>query len=136
MRMRILVGIFMFSVLVFAAAPVRALTAEIYGYTKAEYVTGSLRVPAASGDLELTGFTSIYPHPLEVYVSRGYDLADGTLAGVLPVGFEGRAVFDVPAGGISDEDMVFFMVPGWSVPVAVGLFRPEGMVYMKPPGER
>jgi hypothetical protein len=111
------------AVLVFAAGTAQALTADIYGYTKAEYVTGSLRVSEVAGSLDLTGFSNIYPHPLEVYISRGYNLAGGRMIGVLSEGFEGAATFDLPENGVSGEDMVYFLVPGWTVPVAVGLFR-------------
>jgi hypothetical protein len=120
-------------VLVFAAGTAQALTADIYGYTKAEDVTGSLRVSEESGNLELTGFTNVYPHPLEVYISKGYDLAGGKMVGVLSEGFGGSAAFDLPEAGVSNEDVVFFLVPGWTVPVAVGLFREEGTVYYTPP---
>lgn len=120
-------------VLVFTAGTARALTADIYGYTKADDVTGSLKVMKESGSLELTGFTNVYAHPLEVYISKGYDLADGKMIGVLSEGFEGSATFDLPETGVSDEDMVYFLVPGWTVPVAVGLFRDEGTVYYSPP---
>jgi hypothetical protein len=119
--------------LVFSAGSALALTADIYGYTKARHVTGSLRVSEASGSLELTGFTNVYPHPLEVYISKGYDLAGGRMVGVLSEGFEGSTAFDLPETGVSDEDMVYFIVPGWTVPVAVGLFREEGTVYYTPP---
>jgi hypothetical protein len=111
------------AILVFAAGTAQALTADIYGYTKAEYVTGSLRVSETAGSLELTGFSNIYPHPLEVYISRGYDLAGGTMVGVLSEGFEGAASFELPENGVTGEDMVYFLVPGWTVPVGVGLFR-------------
>ena len=117
----------------FVAPSALALTADIYGYTKAEYVTGSLRVSEGGSNLQLTDFTNIYSHPLEVYVSRGYDLAGGEMIGVLFQGFEGSKTFVLPETGVSEEDMVFFMVPGWTVPVAVGLFRDEATVYFKPP---
>jgi hypothetical protein len=117
----------------FVVSPVLALTADIYGYTKAEYVTGSLRVSEVGDNLVLTGFKNVYFHPLEVYVSRGYDLAGGKMIGVLSQGFEGSTTFVPPEKGVSNEDMVFFMVPGWTVPVAVGLFRDEATVYFKPP---
>lgn len=117
----------------FVAPSALALTADIYGYTKAEYVTGSLRVSEGGSNLQLADFTNIYSHPLEVYVSRGYDLAGGEMIGVLSQGFEGSKTFVLPETGVSEEDMVFFMVPGWTVPVAVGLFRDEATVYFKPP---
>jgi len=130
---RILMIMFLSAVLVFTAGTAQALTADIYGYTKAEHVTGSLRVSEASGNLELMNFTNVYPHPLEVYISRGYDLAGGRMVGVLSEGFEGSATFDIPDAGVSDEDVVYFIVPGWTVPVAVGLFREEGTVYYTQP---
>jgi hypothetical protein len=113
-----------------------ALTADIYGYTRADHVTGSLRVSESDGNLELTGFKNIYFHPLEVYISRGYDLAGGRMIGVLTQGFEGSTTFMSPESGVGDEDMVYFMVPGWTVPVAVGLFRDEATVYFQPPEEQ
>lgn len=130
---KIRISIVLAVILVFAAGTAQALTADIYGYTKATDVTGSLRALPETNSLQLTGFTNVYPHPLEIYVSKGYDLAGGRLIGVLGEGFEGSATFDLPQEGVSGEDMVFFLVPGWAVPVAVGLFREEGTVYYSPP---
>jgi len=116
-----------------APLPVSALTADIYGYTKAEDVTGSMRVSGDTATLELTGFRTVYFHPLEIYISQGYDLIGRTMVGVLPPGFEGTTTFVLKDREVSERDMVLFMVPGWTVPVAVGLFRDEAAVYYKPP---
>ena len=113
--------------------PVSALTADIYGYTKAEDVTGSMRVSDDAVTLELMGFRTVYFHPLEIYISQGYDLVDRTMIGVLPPGFEGTTTFVLENREVSEQDMVLFMVPGWTVPVAVGLFRDEAAIYYKPP---
>ena len=97
------------AVLIFSSGTAQALTAEIYGYTKAKDVTGSLTVSVASNSLQLTGFTNIYQHPLEVYISSGYDLAGGQMIGVLSEGFEGSTTFDLPENGVSNKDMVYFV---------------------------
>ena len=123
---------FLTAVAVMAASPVLAVTADVYGYTKAEYVKGSLLVAEDTRTLELTGFSNIYSHPMEVYISKGYDPGEAKMIGVLSSGFEGAATFDMPEEGVTNQDMVLFMIPGWSVPVAVGLFRDEGALFYKP----
>lgn len=130
---RIWMMMFLTAVAVMAASSALALTADVYGYTKAEYVKGNLQVAEDTRSLELTGFSHIYRHPMEVYISKGYDPAEAKMIGVLSPGFKGTATFDIPETGVTNEDMVLFMVPGWSVPVAVGLFRDEDAVFYKPP---
>jgi hypothetical protein len=119
------------AVLALNATPALALTADIYGYTKAEYVTGSVDVSENTSTLELTGFSSVYSLPLEIYLSQGYDPIGGKMIGVLSPDFKGAASFEMPTGGVDDKDMISFVVPGWSVPVGVGLFRDEGTVFAK-----
>lgn len=98
------------------------LDADIYGYTKAAEVTGNLSVSPDQQDLELTGFSCDHYHPLEVYISRGYDPAGGQLVGVIPAGFQGDMTFSaVPR--VTGEDMVLLKVPGWAVPLGLGLFE-------------
>jgi len=113
--------------------PAFALDADIYGYTKAEDVTGSVRASGNPQTLELTGFASSYYHPMEVYVSRGYDPGGGEMVGILSPGFEGVTTFTLPGRDVTGEDMILFTIPGWTVPVAVGLFRDEGTVFVKAP---
>ena len=97
------------------------LDADIYGYTKAADVTGNLSVSTDQEVLELTGFSCDYYHPLEVYISRGYDPAGAEMVGVIPAGFKGDLTFS-PVPRITGEDMVLLKVPGWTVPLGLGLF--------------
>ena len=122
--------------LVLTPLQVLALTADIYGYTKAEDVKGSMQVSNDAVTLVLNKFTTIYFHPLEIYISKGYDLFETTMVGVLEPGFEGARTFTLQGRKITDQDMILFMVPGWTVPVAVGLFRDEATVFFKPPGNQ
>jgi hypothetical protein len=115
------------------AQPAYALDADIYGYTKADDVSGSVHASGDPQTLELTGFSSGYHHPMEIYVSRGYDPAGGEMVGVLPPGFEGTATLTMPNRDVTEEDMVLIMIPGWGVPVAVGLFRNGAPVSPKAP---
>lgn len=98
------------------------LDADLYGYTKAAEVSGNLGVSPDRQVLELTGFSCSYYHPLEVYVTAGYDPSGGELVGVIPPGFQGSMTF-TPARPVTGEDMVLLKVPGWTVPLGLGLFR-------------
>ncbi len=98
------------------------LDADIYGYTKAGDVTGNISVSPDHEGLELRGFSCDYHHPLEVYISRGYDPAGGEMIGVIPAGFIGDLTFS-PVPRITGEYMVLLKVPGWSVPLGLGLFK-------------
>ena len=97
------------------------LNADLYGYTKAAEVSGKLSVSVDGRVLELSGFSSQFYHPLEVYISRGYDPLGGRMVGVIPAGFRGGMNFSqIP--GITVQDMVLLKVPGWTVPLGLGLF--------------
>lgn len=98
------------------------LDADLYGYTKAADVSGRLIVSADGRVLELSGFSSEFYHPLEVYISRGYVPSGGRMVGVIPAGFRGGMTFS-PITEITGQDMVLLKVPGWTVPLGLGLFR-------------
>ena len=69
------------------------LDADLYGYTKAADVSGNLSVSVEGRALELRGFSSEFHHPLEVYITQGYDPSGGRMVGVIPAGFRGNMAF-------------------------------------------
>lgn len=97
------------------------MDADLYGYTKAADVSGRMSVSADGRVLELSGFSSLFYHPLEVYISRGYMPSEARMVGVIPAGFQGGMTFS-PIPGITGQDMVLLKVPGWTVPLGLGLF--------------
>ncbi len=98
-------------------------TATIYGFEKAEFVTGKVTI-SAFGDLVMVrDLKSTYNELLEFHLSKGFDRTKGVMIGQIVPGSSGNMSFDAPAEGIGEMDTVFFIVPGWSVPVAVGLLK-------------
>jgi|GEM_PF-5406476 len=97
------------------------LDADLYGYTKAADISGKLSVSVDGRVLDLSGFSSQFYHPLEVYISRGYTPSEGRIVGVIPAGFRGGMTFS-PIPEITGQDMILLKIPGWTVPVGLGLF--------------
>ena len=98
-------------------------TANLVGYEKAEYVTGMFSANASGDSILLVGLTTVYDKPLEVYVTRSFDRSKAFKVGELAAGKRGDVFFDVPALDMTEYDSVLLMVPGWSVPVGVGLLK-------------
>jgi hypothetical protein len=97
--------------------------ANLVGYEKAEYVTGLLSVNSKGDSIALVGLKTVYDKPLEVYVTRSFDQSAAFKVGEVASGKQGDVFFDIPALEIGGFDSVLIMVPGWGVPVGVGLLQ-------------
>jgi hypothetical protein len=106
-----------------ADANAQGKLANLVGYEKAEYVTGLVSVSAAGDSVALVGLKSVYDNPLDIYLSRSFDQSSAFKVGEVAPGKTGDMFFDVPALDIGAFDSVLLMVPGWSVPVGVGLLQ-------------
>lgn len=98
-------------------------TANLVGYEKAEYVTGMFSVNATGDSVLLVGLQTVYKKPLEVYVTRSFNYSEGFKVGEVPADKRGDLFFDIPALDFKGYDSVMLMVPGWDVPVGVGLLK-------------
>jgi len=98
-------------------------TANLVGYEKADYVTGMFSANASGDSILLVGLKTVYDKPLEVYVTRAFDQSKAFKVGEIPPGERGDVFFDIPAIDMAAYDSVLIMVPGWSVPVGVGLLK-------------
>jgi hypothetical protein len=98
-------------------------TANLVGYEKAEYVTGLLSVNATGDSVALVGLKTYYDRPLEVYVTKSFDRSAAFKVGELASDKRGDIFFDIPALDMGGFDSVLLMVPGWDVPVGVGLLQ-------------
>ena len=112
-------------VLALAPAPVLAQgkTATLYGYEKADYVSGMFSVNASGDSIALIGLKTVYEKPLDVYLTRSFDQSVAYKVGEVAPGKGGDMFFDVPALDIGGFDSALLMVPEWSVPVGVGLLE-------------
>jgi hypothetical protein len=98
-------------------------TANLLGYEKAEYLTGMFSVNATGDSVALVGLKTVYDRPLEIYVTRSLDPSEAFKVGEVASGKRGDVFFEIPALDIAGFDSVLLMVPGWSVPVGVGLLH-------------
>jgi hypothetical protein len=98
-------------------------TANLVGYEKADYVTGMFSVNATGNSVALIGLKTFYDKPLEVYVSRSFDRSGAFKVGEVASDKRGDVFFDIPALDLGGFDSVLLMVPGWDVPVGVGLLQ-------------
>ncbi len=101
----------------------QAKTANLVGYEKAEYVTGMFSVNAAGDSIALIGLKTVYDKPLEVYVTRSLDPSEAYKVGEIASDKRGDVFFDIPALDLGGFDSVLLMVPGWNIPVGVGLLQ-------------
>ncbi|UCF31430.1 MAG: hypothetical protein JSV26_03155 [bacterium] len=101
----------------------QAKTATIYGYEKAEFVTGTVSISADGSLVMVRDLHSVYDQLIELHLSKGFDQAKGVMVGQILPGSAGNMSFDAPPATLPGMDTVLFVVPGWSVPVAVGLLR-------------
>ncbi|MGD8353134.1 MAG: hypothetical protein PVJ01_03130 [Pseudomonadota bacterium] len=106
-----------------ASASGQGKIANLVGYEKAEYVTGLVSVNARGDSVALVGLKSVYDKPLELYLSRSFNQSDALKVGEIAPGESGDMFFDIPLIDIDNFDSVLLMVPGWSVPVGVGLLK-------------
>lgn len=97
--------------------------ANLYGYEKAEYVTGMVSVNPSGDSVALIGLKTVYDKPLQVFVTRSFDPSGAFKVGEVAKDDRGDLFFDVPALDVGGFDSVLLMVPGWSVPVGVGLLQ-------------
>ena len=98
-------------------------TANLVGYEKADYLTGRFSVNATGDSVALVGLKTVYDKPLEIYVTRSFDPSKAFKVGEVASGKRGDVFFDIPALDLGGFDSVLLMVPGWSVPVGVGLLQ-------------
>jgi hypothetical protein len=98
-------------------------TANLVGYEKAEYVTGMFSVNATGDSVALVGLKTFYDKPLEVYVTRSFNRSEAFKVGEVASDKRGDVFFDIPALDLGGFDSVLLMVPGWNVPVGVGLLQ-------------
>jgi len=98
-------------------------TANLVGYEKAEYLTGMFSINAAGDSVALVGLKTVYDKPLDVYVTRAFDRAEAFKVGEVAAGKRGDVFFDIPALDLGGFDSVLLMVPGWNIPVGVGLLH-------------
>jgi hypothetical protein len=105
------------------AASAQGKTANLVGYEKAEYVNGMFSVNASGDSVALVGLKTVYDKPLEVYMTRSFDQSQAFKVGEIALGKRGDMFFDIPALDLGGFDSVLLMVPGWDVPVGVGLLQ-------------
>ena len=115
------------AVLVLTAMPVSALDqakeAKIVGYEKSSFVTGKVYLSSGLETVYILDLSSVYDHPLEIYLAKGFDQKGSLLVGQVLPGPHEQVSFAAPEGTGEEMDTVLIMVPGWSVPVAVGLLQ-------------
>lgn len=115
------------AVLVLAAVPASALDqareAKIVGYEKSNFVTGKVYLSSGQETVYILGLTSVYDHPLEIYLAKGFEQEESLMVGQVLPGPHDQVSFAAPEGISGDMDTVLIMVPGWSVPVALGLLQ-------------
>lgn len=97
--------------------------ANLVGYEKADYVKGMLSINAAGNSVLLVGLQTVYDKPLEIYISKSFDVSKSFKVGEVPPGKKGDIFFNLPALDVGAFDTVLVMVPGWDVPVGVGLLQ-------------
>lgn len=115
------------AILLVLAVPLTAAaqgkTGDLVGYEKAEYVSGFFSLNARGNSVMLNRFQTVYDKPLEVYVTRGFQQGNAFKVGEIASDKRGDIFFEIPALDIQAYDSVLLMVPGWSVPVGVGLLE-------------
>jgi len=97
--------------------------ANLVGYEKADYMTGMVSVNATGNSVALIGLKTVYDKPLEIFVTRSFDPSRAFKVGEVAADKRGDMFFDIPALDLGGFDSVLLMVPGWSVPVGVGLLQ-------------
>jgi hypothetical protein len=97
--------------------------ANLVGYEKAGYVSGMFSVNASGDSIALIGLKTVYEKPLDVYLTRSFDQSAAFKVGEVASDKRGDMFFDVPSLDLSGFDSVLVMVPGWDVPVGVGLLQ-------------
>jgi hypothetical protein len=105
------------------AVSAQGKTANLVGYEKAEYVTGIFSLNATGDSVALVGLKTVYDKPLEVYVTRSFDPSEAFKVGDIASDKRGDMFFNIPALDLGGFDSVLLMVPGWNVPVGVGLLQ-------------
>jgi len=115
------------AVLILTAMPASAFDqareGKIVGYEKASFVTGKVYLSSGMETVYIMDLASVYDHPLEIYLAKGFAQEGSLLVGQVLPGPHGQVSFPAPEGLVPDMDTVLIMVPGWSVPVAVGLLQ-------------
>jgi len=67
--------------------------------------------------------TTSYDKTLEFYLAKGFDPGGAIKIGELSSDMPGDMTFEVAGADFESLDSVLVMVPGWDVPVAVGLLK-------------
>jgi hypothetical protein len=108
------------AVLILMALPGSALAqtkaAKIVGYEKVNFVTGKVYLSSGLETVYIMDLTSVYDHPLEIYLAKGFDQQGSLMVGQVLPGPHDQISFNAPEGITPDVDTVLIMVPGWSVP--------------------
>jgi hypothetical protein len=112
-----------FTLLLPALASGQVRTASLVGYEKAELVQGSVSVSEDGLTVVLSGVTSSYDRNLNIYLAVGFDPGGAVKIGELAADMSGDMTFEVSGVDLGSLDSVLVMVPGWDVPVAVGLLK-------------
>jgi hypothetical protein len=98
-------------------------TANLVGYEKADLVQGTVSVSEDGSAVVLTGVTSTYDKPLEIYLAKDFDHDGAIKVGELAADMPGDMTFELSGSNFENLDSVLIMVPGWDIPVAVGLLK-------------
>ncbi|UCG39615.1 MAG: hypothetical protein JSV00_05185 [bacterium] len=106
-----------------AAVLAQGRTADLVGYEKAHFVTGKISISDDGSSVMVSDLKSSYARTLQIYFSRAFDQGTAVMIGTLTPDMPGDMTFDAPAPDMGDVDTVLVMVPGWSVPVGVGLLK-------------
>ena len=101
----------------------QARTANLIGYEKAELVQGSVSISDDGQAVVLNGVTTSYDKTLEFYLAKGFDPSGAIKIGELSSDMPGDMTFELTDADLEALDSVLVMVPGWDVPVAVGLLK-------------
>lgn len=101
----------------------QARTASLIGYEKAELVQGSVSISDDGQTVILDGVTTSYDKTLEFYLAKGFDPGGAIKIGELSSDMPGDMTFEVAGADFETLDSVLVMVPGWDVPVGVGLLK-------------
>ena len=101
----------------------QARTASLIGYEKAELVQGSVSISDDGQAVVLNGVTTSYDKTLEFYLAKGFDPGGAIKIGELSSDMPGDMTFELTDADLETLDSVLVMVPGWDVPVAVGLLK-------------
>jgi hypothetical protein len=120
---RLFVTLVIVAMLVPTLAIGQAKTASLVGYEKAELVQGSVSVSDDGQAVILNGVTTTYDKTLEFYLAKGFDTGEAVKVGELSADMPGDMTFEVTGVDLQVLDSVLVMVPGWDVPVAVGLLK-------------